>query len=105
MLSGVMSHKEYLVIIDCASTNMSELPNLPPTFRAVASEPSDEERMLLEMPGESEDEKSPLSTINFESVSSALTYTKVRATVDVRHVELDLYIDGESETALARLEV
>jgi vacuolar protein sorting-associated protein 13A/C len=107
MLCGVMTHKEYLVIIDCASTNMSEVAHLPPTFRepAKSSETSDEEKMLLELPGESEDEKMTLGTMNFNSVSSALSYTKLRATVDVRHVELDLFVGLESETPLARVEV
>ncbi len=107
LLSGVMTHKEYLVIIDCASTNLSEVPNLPPTFREAArmSETSDEEKMLLETPGEFEDDKITVTTRSFDPVSPAGAYTKMRVTVDVRRVELDLYIGLESETPLARLEV
>lgn len=102
-----MTHKEYLVIIDCASTNFSEEPNLPPTFREPArmSEISDEEKLLLETPGESEDEKATILSRNIDPVSAASVYTKIRITVDVRQVELDLYIGLESETSLARLEV
>ncbi|WOL14400.1 hypothetical protein Cni_G23180 [Canna indica] len=33
LLQGVMSDKEYAVIINCISMNLSELPNLPPSFR------------------------------------------------------------------------
>lgn len=102
-----MTHKEYLVIIDCASSNLSEVPNLPPTFREPArmSEISDEEKMLLETPGEAEDEKATIVPRSIDPVSSASVYTKIRITVDVRQVELDLYIGLESETSLARLEV
>jgi vacuolar protein sorting-associated protein 13A/C len=102
-----MTHKEYLVIIDCASTNFSEAPNLPPTFREPArmSEISDEEKMLLETPGEFEDDKPTAATRSIDPVSAAGSYTKMRVTVDVRQVELDLYIGLESETPLARLEV
>lgn len=107
LLSGAMTHKEYLVIIDCASTNFSEEPNLPPTFREPPrmSEISDEEKLLLEMPGEPEDEKASTLSRNIDPVSAASVYTKIRITVDVRQVELDLYIGLESETSLARLEV
>lgn len=107
LLSGVMTHKEYLVIIDCASTNVSEVPSLPPNFREPArmSEISDEEKMLLETPGEFEDDKATVITRSIDPVSAAGAYTKMRVTVDVRQVELDLYIGSESETPLARLEV
>ncbi|XP_024384462.1 uncharacterized protein [Physcomitrium patens] len=107
LLSGVMTHKEYLVIIDCASTNLSEEPHLPPTFREPprTSEISDEEKMLLETPGEAEDDKSAVSTRNIDPASAAAAYTKMRVTVDVRQVELDLYIGLESEIPLARLEI
>ncbi|KAG0559465.1 hypothetical protein KC19_10G107200 [Ceratodon purpureus] len=107
LLSGVMTHKEYLVITDCASTNMSEVPNLPPTFRETAkmSEISDEEKMSLETAGESEDDKATTISSNFDSDTDALVYTKIRVNVDVRQVELDLYVGLESETPLARLEI
>jgi len=107
LLSGAMTHKEYLVIIDCASTNFSEEPNLPPTFREPArmSEISDEEKLLLETPVESEDDKATILSKNIDSVSAASVYTKIRITVDVQQVELDLYIGLESEICLARLEV
>lgn len=107
LLSGAMTHKEYLVIIDCASTNFSEEPTLPPTFREPArmSEISDEEKMLLEMPGESEDEKSTIFPRTTDPVPAASVYTKIRITVNVQQVELDLYTGIESETSLARLEV
>ena len=107
LLSGVMTHKEYLVIIDCASTNLSEVPNLPPTFREPArmSEISDEEKLLLESPGEFEDDKTTVTTRSIDPVFAGGAYTKMRVTIDVRQVDLDLYIGLESETPLARLEV
>jgi vacuolar protein sorting-associated protein 13A/C len=107
LLSGVMTHREYLVIIDCASTNMSEVPNLPPTFRDTArmSEISDEEKMSLETAGESEDDKATILSRNTDPDTAAFVFTKMRVNVDVRQVELDLYVGLESETPLARLEV
>lgn len=81
-----MTLKEYLVIIDCPSTNFFEEPNLPPTFREPTrmSEISDEERLLLETPGEPEDDEATILSRNIEPVSSAAVYTKIRITVDVR---------------------
>lgn len=33
LLHCVMSDKEYTIILDCISENLSESPNLPPSFR------------------------------------------------------------------------
>ena len=68
-----MTHKEYLVIIDYASTNMSEIPNLPPTFRETAkmSKISDDEKVSLEAAGEAEDDKSTINSRNFDSDTDA----------------------------------
>jgi vacuolar protein sorting-associated protein 13A/C len=106
MLRGAMSHQEYLVIIECASTNVSELPNLPPTFREPVefSEICNEERMLLELPGESKEETSAIMS-DLEASSAAPSWTRVRATVDVQHVELKIFTGVDFESALACIEV
>ncbi|KAL3679175.1 hypothetical protein R1sor_022131 [Riccia sorocarpa] len=103
MLCGVMSDKEYLVIIDCASTNVSEPPNLPPTFREDTGESwaGHQEFMHLE-PAQEADEPTQPSNNGGQGV---LTWTKSRWNVDIRQVELELYNGVEREFPLARLEI
>ncbi|PTQ34792.1 hypothetical protein MARPO_0076s0036 [Marchantia polymorpha] len=105
MLCGVMSDKEYLVIIDCASTNVSEQPNLPPTFREDigASEVGNQEFMNLE-PAQETDEHLTVHASNTDG-QPVLTWTKTRVNIDIRHVELELYNGVEREFPLARLEI
>ncbi|XP_024542530.1 uncharacterized protein LOC9648284 isoform X1 [Selaginella moellendorffii] len=94
-LCGVMSDREYLVIIDCASTNINEPPDLPPNFRESTS-------------SESDDQETP----NFKSVEleehfrdSQTYFTKVWVIVDVLYAELELFKGIERESPLARVEV
>ncbi|KAJ4956285.1 hypothetical protein NE237_013068 [Protea cynaroides] len=47
-LHGVISDKEYNVILDCAYTNIYEEPKLPPSFRSIVSDPNDTIRMLAD---------------------------------------------------------
>ncbi|XP_043726204.1 uncharacterized protein LOC122672780 isoform X2 [Telopea speciosissima] len=47
-LHGVISDKEYNVILDCAYTNIYEEPKLPPSFRSNISNPNDTIRMLAD---------------------------------------------------------
>lgn len=105
MLCGVMSDKEYLVIIDCASTNVSEPPNLPPSFRdnAGASETSNQEFMNLESPQQDSDE--PVAQVPGSDGQTLTSWTKMRWNIDVRHVELELYVGVDRDSPLARLEV
>jgi vacuolar protein sorting-associated protein 13A/C len=104
MLCGVMSDKEYLVIIDCASTNVSETPNIPPSFRdnATASEISSQEFLLLEPAQESDEQVAQGPGSHGQELSA---WTKMRWNVDVRHVEIELYVGVDRDSPLARLEV
>ncbi|XP_074301933.1 uncharacterized protein LOC141633346 isoform X1 [Silene latifolia] len=47
-LHGVMSDKEYNVILNCAYTNLNEEPTLPPSFRACKSDPQDTMKLLVD---------------------------------------------------------
>ncbi|CAM6102066.1 unnamed protein product [Calypogeia fissa] len=104
MLYGVMSDKEYLVIIDCASTNLAEQPNLPPSFRdnAASSDISDQEFMHLETPQDSDEQVAQTPGRDGQALTS---WTKMRWNVDVRHVELELYVGVDRDSPLARLEI
>ncbi|KAL2906379.1 putative vacuolar protein sorting-associated protein 13F [Bienertia sinuspersici] len=46
-LHGVMSDREYNVILNCAYTNLSEEPRLPPSFRTSKSDSQDAMKMLV----------------------------------------------------------
>lgn len=47
-LHGVMSDKEYDVILNCTYMNLNEAPNLPPSFRGSKSDSSDTMRLLVD---------------------------------------------------------
>ncbi|XP_057544625.1 uncharacterized protein LOC130823840 isoform X3 [Amaranthus tricolor] len=47
-LHGVMSDKDYNVILNCAYTNLNEEPRLPPSFRATKSDSQDTMKMLVD---------------------------------------------------------
>ncbi|XP_031259604.1 vacuolar protein sorting-associated protein 13-like [Pistacia vera] len=46
-LHGVMSDKEYDVILNCTFMNLNEAPNLPPSFRGSKSDSNDTMRLLV----------------------------------------------------------
>ncbi|KAJ0034329.1 hypothetical protein Pint_24264 [Pistacia integerrima] len=47
-LHGVMSDKEYDVILNCTFMNLNEAPNLPPSFRGSKSDSNDTMRLLVD---------------------------------------------------------
>uniref|UniRef100_A0A7N0UXF0 PH domain-containing protein n=1 Tax=Kalanchoe fedtschenkoi TaxID=63787 RepID=A0A7N0UXF0_KALFE len=47
-LHAVMSDKEYNIIIECSSTNLCEVPNLPASFRGSNSDSKDTMRLLAD---------------------------------------------------------
>ena len=48
LLHIVMSDKEYNIILDCASMNLSEEPRLPPSFRGSTAVSGDTMRQLVD---------------------------------------------------------
>lgn len=48
LLHGVMSDKEYKVILDCVYMNLYEEPRLPPSFRGGKSGSKDTIRLLVD---------------------------------------------------------
>ncbi|KAK6930330.1 Vacuolar protein sorting-associated protein 13, DH-like domain [Dillenia turbinata] len=48
ILHGVMSNKEYNVILNCLYMNLNELPNLPPSFRGGKSGSEETMRLLVD---------------------------------------------------------
>ncbi|KAF5202036.1 Vacuolar protein sorting-associated protein 13c [Thalictrum thalictroides] len=92
VLHGVMSDKEYSVILDCAYMNINEEPRLPPSFRGNTSAPKDTIRMLAD--------KVNLNSQMFLS----RTVTIVAVEVDYALLELCNGIHEESPLAHLALE-
>ncbi|CAI9119065.1 OLC1v1020728C1 [Oldenlandia corymbosa var. corymbosa] len=47
-LHAMMSHKEYIIILDCFYMNLNEQPSLPPSFRGHKSAPKDTIKLLAD---------------------------------------------------------
>ncbi|XP_062219043.1 uncharacterized protein LOC133918926 [Phragmites australis] len=89
LLHGVMSDKEYNVITNCISTNLSETPNLPPTFRENVNRTKESIRLLADK-------------VNLNN-HSLLSRTVVVMTVDVQYALLELRNGPDAESPLAEL--
>ncbi|KAK3154093.1 hypothetical protein QOZ80_2BG0185880 [Eleusine coracana subsp. coracana] len=89
LLHAVMSDKEYNVITNCISTNLSETPNLPPSFRENVNRTKESIRLLADK-------------VNFNN-NSLLSCTVVVMTVDVQYVVLELRNGPDAESPLAEL--
>ncbi|KAI5061209.1 hypothetical protein GOP47_0023714 [Adiantum capillus-veneris] len=100
MLKGILSDKEYLVISGCASSNIAEVPDLPPDFRNSATPTSDDAMNTSEIAGfyrtESDEDK---------NLRQSKTWTTVRVNVEVQCAELELYNGLEREFPLGRIEL
>ncbi|XP_061360270.1 uncharacterized protein LOC133304277 isoform X2 [Gastrolobium bilobum] len=92
LLHGVMSDKEYKVILDCTYMNLSEQPRLPASFRGGKSGSKDTIRLLVDK-------------VNLNS-QLLLSQTVTIITVVVNHALLELCngTDGESPLAHIALE-
>ncbi|KAJ7520826.1 hypothetical protein O6H91_19G024000 [Diphasiastrum complanatum] len=102
-LRGIMSDKEYLVITDCAATNVGEPAKFPPNFRDDhSSEPEDLEFSVVKHQ-EPEREEATSHKSNSEEQAFS-TWTKVWVTVDVKHSELEL-CTGDRDLSLARVQI
>ncbi|XP_062223332.1 uncharacterized protein LOC133922148 [Phragmites australis] len=89
LLHGVMSDKEYNVITNCISTNLSETPNLPPSFRENVNRTKESIRLLADK-------------VNLNN-HSLLSRTVVIMTVDVQYALLELHNGPDAESPLAEL--
>lgn len=88
-LRGVISDKEYSIIVDCMCLNLLEEPRIPPSFRGCKSDTKDAIRLLVDK-------------VNTNSQVFSQTVTIVA--VEVNYALLEL-CNGVHESPLARLEV
>ncbi|KAL6634351.1 hypothetical protein ACP70R_027022 [Stipagrostis hirtigluma subsp. patula] len=89
LLHAVMSDKEYNVITNCISTNLSETPNLPPSFRENVVRTKESIRLLADK-------------VNLNN-HSLLSRTVVVMTVDVQYALLELRNGPDADSPLAEL--
>ncbi|XP_073012998.1 uncharacterized protein [Typha latifolia] len=89
LLHGVMSDKEYNVIINCISMNLSEVPNLPPSFRGNLGGTNESIRVLADK-------------VNLNS-QILLSRTVFVLAVDVQYALLELCNGPDAESPLAQI--
>ncbi|XP_068666865.1 uncharacterized protein [Aristolochia californica] len=89
LLHGVMSNKEYCVILDCFYMNLMEEPSLPPSFRGNPTQSNDSIRMLADK-------------VNLHS-QMLLSRTVSLVAVEVRYALLELCHGVDEESSLAHL--
>ncbi|VAI46163.1 unnamed protein product [Triticum turgidum subsp. durum] len=89
LLHAVMSDKEYNVITSCISTNLSETPNLPPSFRENVNRTKESIRLLADK-------------VNLNN-HLMLSRTVVIMTVNVHYALLELCNGPDAESPLAEL--
>eukprot|EP00250_Pteridium_aquilinum_P021886 c25256_g1_i1 orf=924-13886(-) len=106
MLRGILSDKEYLVITGCATSNIAEVPHLPPDFRnADVLQRSNLVAEISNMSMGSELKKlGSEESKSFSQIPTA-SWTTVRVTVEVQNAELELHNGLGRELALARVEL
>jgi hypothetical protein len=86
-----MSDKEYNVITSCVSTNLSETPNLPPSFRENVNRTKESIRLLADK-------------VNLNN-NLLLSRTVIIMTVNVQYALLELHNGSDAESPLAELAV
>lgn len=89
-LHGVMSDKEYNIILDCTYMNLYEEPRLPPSFRGSKSSSKDTMRLLVDK-------------VNMNS-QTLLSHTVTIVAVQINYALLEL-CNGVHESPLAHLDV
>uniref|UniRef100_A0ACD5YZI2 Uncharacterized protein n=1 Tax=Avena sativa TaxID=4498 RepID=A0ACD5YZI2_AVESA len=89
LLHAVMSDKEYSVMTSCISTNLSETPNLPPSFRENVNRTKESIRLLADK-------------VNLNN-HLLLSRTVVIMTVNVQYALLELCNGPDAESPLAEL--
>ena len=88
-LRGVISDKEYSIIVDCMCLNLLEEPRIPPSCRGCKSDTKDAIRLLVD---------------KVNTNSQVLSQTVTIVAVEVNYALLEL-CNGVHESPLARLEV
>ncbi|MFQ6646375.1 hypothetical protein Gotur_019075 [Gossypium turneri] len=88
-LHGVMSDKEYDVILNCTTMNFNETPNLPPSFRGGKSGSKDTMRLLVDK-------------VNMNS-QMLLSRSVTTVAVEVNYALLELCNGIHEESPLARI--
>ncbi|KAI4335042.1 hypothetical protein L6164_013726 [Bauhinia variegata] len=89
LLHGIMTQKEYKVILDCTYMNLSEEPRLPPSFRGGNSGSKDTIRLLVDK-------------VNLNS-QLLLSQTVTIMAVVVNHALLELRHGTDEESPLAHI--
>ncbi|KAJ0228735.1 Vacuolar protein sorting-associated protein 13 [Hirschfeldia incana] len=90
-LHGVMSDKEYDIIVSCTTMNLFEEPKLPPDFRGNSSGPKDQMRLLVDK-------------VNLNS-QTIMSRTVTILAVDINYVLLELRNSVSEESPLAHVEL
>lgn len=88
-LHAVMSDKEYNVILNCALMNLSEQPNIPPSFRNSNSSAKDTIKLLADK-------------VNMNS-QVLLSRTVTIMTVEMDYLLLELCYGADKESPLAHV--
>lgn len=91
LLHGMMTDKEYNVILDCFYMNFSESPTLPPSFRNSTSASKDTIKMLADK-------------VNVNS-QILLSRTVTIMAVEVGYALLELWNDAHDGSCLAHVAV
>lgn len=91
LLHGIMSDKEYKVILDCTFMNLSEEPRLPASFRGGKSDSKDTIKLLVDK-------------VNLNG-QILLSQTVTIISVVVNHALLELCNGTDGESPLAHIAV
>lgn len=90
-LHGVMSDKEYDIIVSCTTMNLFEEPKLPRDFRGNSSGPKDQMRLLVDK-------------VNLNS-QTIMSRTVTILAVDINYALLELRNSVNEESPLAHVAV
>eukprot|EP01018_Ginkgo_biloba_P025446 Gb_15429 [translate_table: standard] len=102
LLHGVMSDKEYMVIVDCASANISEEPHLPPNVRDISVMKSG--FIQGQEPNGRRESHQYIISHKIRSQDSS-PYTIALVTVEIQYASLELYNGIDRECPLARMDL
>ncbi|KAH9312826.1 hypothetical protein KI387_027861 [Taxus chinensis] len=104
LLHGVMSDKEYMVIMDCASSNISEEANLPPNVREVPERTSRIQQVGKPI-AQVKLNQSIATHEDQERSENGLSRTLVLATIKIQNASMELYNGIDRESPLARMDL